>query len=569
MAKADATGIPPTRRDVLKGVALAAGGAALVPTAPAAAEAAPPTLVPMRGRPDAPAPAVPLAPPPLAVIAYNRAAFGPSPGDLAGFDALGSTDEQRLQAWVDAQLDPASIVDADCDWRMANSGYTTLNKSLAQYWAEHHLGNPPWEVRMRPFWETQRATFMRAVYSRRQLKEVLADFWHNHFNVLGDDYMGGPLFAHYDRDVIRANMLGNFRVMLEAVARSPAMLYYLDNYTNAVAGPNENWARELFELHTMGAENYLGVMRQSDVPLDPQGRPIGYVDADVFEATRCFTGWSVANGQSGAPNTGAFLYRASWHDRFQKTVLGVFLPADQPDLVDGYQVLDTLATHPGTARHVSRKLCRRLIGDSPNQATVDAAAAVFYAQRAAPDQLKQVVRTILLSDEFKTAWGAKVKRPFEVIASAMRAAGAQFPFVIGDGDSDNFFWYFGNAGQPLFGRRSPDGYPDNQAAWTSPNPRVGGWRLCTWLMNESAAGTYYLDVVGQTPSGVRSANDLADFWIDRILGRPMSPTDRGYVVQLMAAGQNPDLSLPWNDSVKHRVRAMVGLILWSPEFFYR
>jgi len=180
------------------------------------------------------------------------------------------------------------------------------------------------------------------------------------------------------------------------------MLYYLDNYTNSVSGPNENWARELFELHTMGAENYLGVLQQEDVPTDPEGRPIGYVDADVFESTRCFTGWSVANGQSGAANNGTFLYRPGWHDRFQKHVLKVLLPADQPDQVDGRTVLDTLANHPGVARYVSGRLCRRLIGDNPSQATIDAVAAVFFAQRAAPDQLKQVVRAILLSDEFRT-----------------------------------------------------------------------------------------------------------------------------------------------------------------------
>ena len=422
---------------------------------------------------------------------------------------------------------------------------------------------------MRPVWETQRATFIRAVYSRRQLKEVLADFWHNHFNVFGEDSIQGPVFVHYDRDVIRAHMLGNFRQMLEAVARSTGMLYMLDNYTSSVAGPNENFARELFELHTMGAENYLGVMRQDDVPVDPQGRPIGYVDADVFEATRCFTGWSVANGQSGAPNTGVFHYRSSWHDRFQKRVLRVFIPQDQPELVDGGMVLDALAAHPGTARFIARKLCRRLIGDTPSQATVDAAAQVFYDQRAASDQLRQVVRAILLSAEFRATWGEKVKRPFEVVVSAMRAAGAQFPFSIGNGDADSFLWLYGSTGQQLFNRRSPDGYPDKRAVWMAPNPRVGSWRLCTWLMNEPGGASFYLDVAAQTPAAVRSANQLVDFWIDRVFGRPLSSPDRAAAVAFMAQGLDPTLALPWNDSVRNRVRALVGLLFWSPEFLYR
>jgi uncharacterized protein (DUF1800 family) len=561
----------PSRRDLLKGAVVAAGAAAVATTQAPVAEASGGELPPMFRRPDPPlgAAAESLAPPTLAVIVLNRAAFGPWPGDIAAFEAGGGTDDQRLQAWVDAQLAPQTIADTDCDWRLANSGFTTLGKTLPQLWSQHYLGNPVWDVRMRPFWETQRATFIRAVYSRRQLNEVLADFWHNHFNVLGDDSTSGPVWPHYDRDVIRANMLGNFRVMLEAVATSTAMMYFLDNYTSSVAGPNENFARELFELHTLGAENYLGVGRQDDVPLDSQGRPVGYVDADVFEATRCFTGWSVANGSSGAPNVGVFYYRPNWHDRFQKRVLRIFIPQDQGDLLDGRQVLDALAYHPGTARHVCRKLCRRLIADEPGEATVQEAAQVFYTYREAPDQLARVVRTILLSAEFRSTWGAKVKRPFEVAASALRAVGAQFPFAMGNSDTNNFFWMYGNTGQPLFGRRSPDGFPDRRASWMVPNPRVGGWRLCTWVLNEAAGSVPYVDIAGQTPSTVRSANQLADFWIDRVFGRPLAAADRSAVVQFMAQGLDPNLALSWNDSVRNRVRAMVGLLLWSPEFLLR
>ncbi len=562
-------GTTPTRRDLLKLAALGTGAVSGGLAVSAPAEAAPGDVPPMRSRPEARAGDPQLTVPSLAGIVLNRAAFGHWPGDIAAFNALGSTDDQRLQVWTDTQLNPAAIPDTDCDWRLSSSGFTTLNKTLAQLWAEHVQGNPPFDVRMRPFWETQRATFIRAVYSRRQLKEVLADFWHNHFCVFGDDSIQGPVFVHYDRDVIRANMLGNFRTMLEAVARSTGMMYMLDNYTSSVTGPNENFARELFELHTMGAENYFGVMRQEDVPVDGQGRPIGYVDADVFEATRCFTGWSVANGQSGAPNTGAFYYRANWHDRFQKHVLRVFIPQDQPDLVDGGMVLDTLAAHPGTARFVSRKLCRRLIGDVPSQATVDAVAQVFYDQRAAPDQLRQVVRAILLSAEFRDTWGTKVKRPFELAVSAMRAAGAQFPFNYDNDTTDEFLWLYGHTGQQIFGRRSPDGYPDQRAVWMVPNPRVGSWRLSTWLMNEPGGGSFHLDVVAQTPATVRSANQITDFWIDRIFGRPLSSADRTTVVTFMAQGLDPNMALPWNNSVQNRVRALVGLLFWSPEFLYR
>lgn len=566
-------GSVPTRRQLLKaaalGVTAAASGVAVA--APPAAEAASSAVPAMHPRPDAGAqPTATEALPQLAVIALNRAGFGPAPGDVAAFNALGSTDAQRLQVWVDQQLNPAAIVDTACDAKIAAGGFTTLAKTLPQLWAQHYNNNPSDDVRYRPFREVTRVAFLRAIYSKRQLNEVLADFWHNHFNMLGDDFIGGPLFVHYDRDVIRTHMLGNFRSMLTAVASSTPMLYYLDNYTNSVSGPNENWARELFELHTMGAENYFGVAQQDDVPTDGQGRPIAYVDADVFEATRCFTGWSVANGQSGAANTGTYLYRPTWHDRFQKHVLKVLLPADQPDQVDGNTVLDILAAHPGTARYVCRRLCRRLIGDVPSQATVDAAAAVFNSQRFAPDQLKQVVRTILFSDEFRTTWGAKAKRPFEVAVSAMRAAGSQFPFVMGNTDTDSFISLYNASGHKVFGRPSPDGYPDTQAAWSVPNPRVGGWRFTAYLMNaRTGASVYYLDVVNQTPATMRSSRQLVDFWIDRIFTRALSTNDHDAALDFMAQGLDPDLALPWNASVQNRVRALVGLFFWSPEFLYR
>ena len=423
---------------------------------------------------------------------------------------------------------------------------------------------------MRPFWETQRATFIRAVYSRRQLKEVLADFWHNHFNVFGDDSIQGPMFVHYDRDVIRANMLGNFRTMLEAVASSTGMMYMLDNYTSSVAGPNENFARELFELHTLGAENYLGVMRQDDVPVDPQGRPIGYVDADVFEATRCFTGWSVANGQSGAPNTGAL-------------PLPVQLARPLPEA-------RAQGLHPpGPARPRGRQHGARHPGRAPGHRPLRLPQAVPPADRrhAQPGHGGR--------------GGAGVLRPARGTRPAA-AGGARDPAVGGvprhlghEGEAPlrgggerhargggavpvrpsatatptTFLWLYGNTGQQLFSRRSPDGYPDKRAVWMAPNPRVGSWRLCTWLMNEPGGSHFYLDVVAQTPASVRSANQITDYWIDRVFGRPLSAADRSAAVTFMAQGLDPTMALPWNDSVKNRVRALVGLLFWSPEFLYR
>src|SRR3546814_3751226 len=146
-----------------------------------------------------------------------------------------------MTLWVDDQLDWEAIDDSAVESRLAAAGYTTLGKSLKQLWTDHVQGDPAWEVRMRPAWEIQRACLVRAVHSRRQLRELLVTFWHDHFNVMATDYSAGPVYVHYDRDVIRANAFGNFRTMLEAVAQSTAMLSFLDNRSNTSAGPHANF----------------------------------------------------------------------------------------------------------------------------------------------------------------------------------------------------------------------------------------------------------------------------------------------------------------------------------------
>ena len=261
--------------------------------------------------------------PSMAVIALNRMGFGPRPGDIEEFDALGEDDDTRMERYVDQQLRPESIPDDLLDLLLTVSEFTTLDKSRIDLWTEHFASNQGTTQRIQPFRETERAVFTRAIFGKRQLVEILADFWHNHFNVYGLDYLAAPLWVHYDRDIIRGNMLGNFRVMLESVATSVPMLYYLDNHTNTSSGPNENYARELFELHGLGAENYIGVARQDSVPRDENGLPVGYVDDDVYEATRCLTGWTIDYA------TGSFRYAPTDHDRFQKRVLGKFIPAHE------------------------------------------------------------------------------------------------------------------------------------------------------------------------------------------------------------------------------------------------
>ncbi len=521
---------------------------------------------PMRG---APRPALSNAPveatPDVAVIALNRMAFGPRPGDLEAFRALGVTQQAQLQAYVEQQLHPESIDDSALQARIDAQGFITLNKTLQQLWADHmRYEGDDYHVHILPAWETMAVTWLRALYSRRQLQETLVDFWHNHFNVYGWQWEVAPVLVHYDRDVIRPHALGNFREMLEAVATSTAMLYYLDNFINSRAGPNENYARELLELHTLGAENYLGVREQSSVPGFENGEPIGYVDEDVYEATRCLTGWRVNDNdwEEGVQDNGTFLYYDEWHDRFQKTFLGHHIPSDQAPMKDGRDVLDLLAAHPGVGRFIARKLARRYISDNPPADVVAAAAEVFTAQKDAPDQLRQTLRVILLSDAFRQTWGQKVKRPFEFTASALRAIGANVSQI-----SDAFTWLYWQMGQPMFGHTTPDGYSDVREDWLTTHGLLQRWRMSGAIINNWIDEISY-DLLGVTPTDVRSPNALADFWIQRILGRSIAQEHRDQIASFIAQGRNPAYDLP-PQQIEERLPSMVQLILMSPEFQLR
>jgi uncharacterized protein (DUF1800 family) len=509
--------------------------------------------------------------PPLEVIALNRIAFGPRPGDLASLMALGATSEARLQAYVEQQLNPAAIDDGACDALIAAQGFTTLGKSRQQLWADHVIKDKvSWDERMQPARETRAATFLRALHSKRQLVEVLAEFWHNHFNVYGWDSWSAGAWVHYDRDVLRGNLLGNFRTMLGDVAKSAAMLYYLDNVSNTSAGPNENYARELFELHTLGAEHYFGVASTvgpgggylHPAPKGPDGKPLQYVDEDIYSATQCFTGWRIHK------DTGEFVFEDAVHAKYSKIVLDQNIPSGSGQQ-DGEQVLDLLANHPSTARYICRRLCRRLIADDPPETVVQAAADVFYAQRAAPDQLKQVVRTILLSSEFATIWGQKIKRPFDFTASLLRAANANFAW------SDSFNWRYEAMGQAMFSWRPPDGYPDRKENWSSTMPMLQRWRACNWLLDGWKMGgdgadkdNPRIDCRGQMPATITTPVEIADYWIDRLLGRPMPAIERQAIIDFMAAGRNPTSSLT-DKQIDEQLRLMVGLIFNAPSFQWR
>ena len=525
--------------------------------------------------------------PPLGVRVMARAAFGHTAAELADFNAGGSTDAARLAAWVDRQLNWSAIADGTVDARFTIGGFSTLGKTASQLWTEHRNAADG-TTRGLPQRESERAKVIRALYSRRQLRERLVDFWHDHFNVNIADSDVGPMFPAYDRDVIRAEATGNFRAMLEGVARSAAMMYYLDNVSNTRAGPNENFARELLELHTFGAQNYLGFLNPFQVPPAPEdpSYPIGYTDVDVYETAAAFTGWSIANGRNGTANTGDFAYVSNLHDQGPKFVLGLFILPERPALRDGQDILDRLASHPRVAQHVCRKLVRRFVGDQPNEPLVQACASLFRQHWQAPDQISRVMRFLLTSQPFMDTWAQKSRRPFEAVVAALRGANTSWgPVVAGStARTDDFHNRLNATGNGAHRWAPPNGYPDASAAWRTTAPLASTWKMLDWLTETSDDTLRLLPIIETSRATLGVANwtarKLVEFWCERLLGHQPAQAQRDRLVAFLAQNGNPDTYVIADDErsvssdpkahYNHsRIRGMVSLILLSPEFLTR
>ncbi len=315
------------------------------------------------------------------------------------------------------------------------------------------------------------AKLQRALLSNRQLEEVLVDFWFNHFNVsLTKNSQIRMLVPGYEREAIRPHVLGRFRDMLLATARHPAMQFYLDNYqsqapraefaqANArVPGLNENYGRELLELHTLGVGG-------------------GYTQQDVVNVARAFTGWTIYD----ISRVGEFQFNPANHDRGEKTVLGHTFPRGGSGESEGVQVIDLLASHPSTARFISRKLAQRFVADEPPPALVERMAATFTKTGG---DLRAVMETLLLSREFLSegAWQAKLKSPFEVVTGSLRALEAE---II---DSTTISQRIAELGQPLYAKAEPTGYPNTGEAWASSAGLLGRMNFASALLAGQIAG---------------------------------------------------------------------------------
>lgn len=376
----------------------------------------------------------------------SRAAFGPWPGDIWRLRETGR------DAWIESQLEPEGIDDGLCELRAGGFEALTVAPGNAYEFDKRVLRD-----------QITRHALLRAVYSRRQLFEVMVEFWTDHLNI--DLEKGDCVYLKPadDREVVRRHALGNFRDLIMASAKSPAMLHYLDGRDNKVTKqtpvPNENYGRELMELHTLGVTG-------------------GYTQADVREAARCLSGWTVEKKarlrdvfNPFSPPLGRSYFRADWHDDGEKKVLGHTLPAGA-GAGDIERLVDIVCSHPATARHLALKLCRRFVSYAPPEGLVSRVAAEFTRTRG---DIKSLLRVILRSGEFAAARGGLLKRPFRFIVSALRAVGADTHA------HQALLDYLPRMGQGSFQHPTPDGYPDEESPWL-------GTLLWRWNFSFALAG---------------------------------------------------------------------------------
>ena len=418
-------------------------------------------------------------------------------------------------------------------------------KALMEYFKENNLRPAQFLTG-----ELQMSRILRATYSERQLQEVMVDFWTNHFNVFAAKGADRWLLTSYDRDTIRPHTMGKFYDLLVADAQSPAMLFYLDNFQSvspnaqfpqqrpgAARGPlsvlmsnnpqqqrpqqqqqrprgiNENYARELMELHTLGVDG-------------------GYTQKDVQEVARCFTGWTIFQPRGGAAaaaalmgrdtrdGAGKFIFRPGVHDNGEKIVLGHKIPAGG-GVKDGLMVLDIVAHHPATAKFIATKLVRRFVSDEPPPALVDRVTQTFIKTDG---DIREVLKTIFFSPEFNSAdaYRAKVKRPFELAVSAVRTLGAD------TNGGPQFHQWIARMGQPLYGFQTPNGYSDVAENWVNTGALLERMNFGLALVSNRIAGTR-VDLsrfVGDMGSKSVDKEKLLDRFVTLIVGGEISPKTR-------------------------------------------
>ena len=497
-----------------------------------------------------------------ALHALNRLGFGPRPGDVDRVVAMGAS------AWIASQLEPEKIPDPIASARTAELGTLTMSQAGIFEQFERPLREareqkkeaaaktarmspsdaaatpadlenqlPPEKRPRRLIEELSSARVLRAAYSERQANEVLVDFWMNHFNVFAAKGLDRVLVTAFERDTIRPHIWGRFEDLLLATAKSPAMLFYLDN-AQSVADPdhrpqrrgpvglrwafaggglepmranppagnrrgglNENYARELMELHTLGVDG-------------------GYTQKDVTELARVLTGWSIER------DSGEFVFRERVHDVGSKTVLGhAFRPGG--GMEEGVEMIRILARQPATARHIALKLCQRLVADDPPASLVERVAKKYLATDG---DLRQTVRAVVESPEFfdQKYYRAKVKSPFEYVVSAIRAAGGETtarPPLLRE---------IGKMGEPLYLCQPPTGYSDAASAWVSAGALVARLNFALALASNRVPGTTVALERLVPPEDAADPKRAVDALARVLVGGDLSPDTRRTIEKRIA-----------------------------------
>jgi len=496
--------------------------------------------------------------------ALNRLTYGARPGDFERVRAIG------LSAWIARQLRPRTIDDSATERALAE--LTTLRMPIAELLREFPRPDPKmrekiargemtrqemqerYPMEKRPFRitaELQAAKIIRAVTSERQLEEVMVDFWFNHFNVFAGKGDVRWYVSAYEREAIRPHALGTFPDLVRATARHPAMLFYLDNWLSArpdfivpagpnrgrKAGLNENYARELMELHTLGVDG-------------------GYTQRDVTEVARAFTGWTIDRPQIN----GRFVFRPLMHDGGEKVVVGHRIPAGGGQ-GDGERVIEILTRHPSTARFVATKLVRRFVSDTPPPALIARVAATYTGTGG---DIPAMLRVIFESREFsgEDAYRAKIKKPFEFVASAVRALG-------GSTDAEG-----GSAlarasaeiGEPLYLAQPPTGYADRADVWVN-----AGALLARMNFALALASGRYPHVTVELPALVagtdpRSPAAVLDHLLATIVANQAGPETRAVLAAQLTDPQVTRLSTDDRGPANTDVAKLAALVIGSPEF---
>jgi uncharacterized protein (DUF1800 family) len=488
----------------------------------------------------------------------NRIGYGPRAGDVERVRSVG------VHEYILAQLHPENIDDSRLAERL--QAYATLDMETSETAAlvleerrrrkervaadSAARGGVAPDPRRAPLLQLAAAKVERAVHSERQLEEVMVDFWVNHFNVFGGKGADRYLLTSYERDAIRPHALGRFEDLLSATARHPAMLFYLDNWLSVAPGArapaglrgkriptgiNENYARELLELHTLGVDG-------------------GYTQQDVIEVARAFTGWSIDQPRRG----GGFVYHDWAHDDASKTVLGRHVPPGG-GISDGEQVLRLLAAHTSTARFVSTKLAQRFVSDLPPPSLIEKMAETW---RLTDGDMREVLHTLLESEEFwdPRTFGAKVKTPFELLVSAVRAMGADLP-------PQTLLKGLRAMNHVPYGAEAPTGYPETAAAWLDAGTLDQRVQIAELMAARLPLGKRGMDgrrAQIQPASTTMNAQPAAV--AASPIGRDPAQVAHWILARLFPGGASSELAAAVQRAAQESPRQALALALASPEF---